>query len=394
MASVHRDPRRRSPFWYAAFTLSDGRRTFRSTKQRARNLALGIALKWENAAVRGRRGQLNEAQARKVLNDILESAGQGPMNLQSVEQFFGTWLASKEVSKAKATARRYKDVVRPFLEQLPLQKRRGALSGVAPADVQSFRDSHLQAGLANKTANFSLKTLRNVFNAARRQGLILTNPAEAVEALPDNSTERGVFTLDELRALLRESNEEWRGVILLGYSAGLRLGDAARLRWSEVELAEPVPVLRFYPQKTSGSGAKRRPLEIPILPDLEKYLQQLPVRSRNPEAPLFPGLARKKVGGRTGLSNTFTRLIAASGINNPVLSKGKGAKGRAVYRLSFHSLRHTFISTMANVGISKEMRMKLAGHTSAAHDRYTHVEIQTLRGALKSFPSLAPENRQ
>jgi integrase len=246
----------------------------------------------------------------------------------------------------------------------------------------------LEAGLANKTANLSLKTLRNVFNAARRQGLILTNPAEAVETLPDNSTERGVFTLGELRSLLREASQEWRGVILLGYSAGLRLGDAARLRWSEVELAEPVPVLRFYPQKTSGSGAKRRPLEIPILPDLEKYLQQLPIKSRNPEAPLFPVLARKKVGGRTGLSNTFTRLIAVAGINNPVLSRGKGAKGRAVYRLSFHSLRHFYIAKMANIGVSKEMRMKLAGHTSSAHDRYTHLEIQTLRSALKNFPSL------
>src|SRR5262249_9078375 len=155
-----------------------------------------------------------------------------------------------------------------------------------------------------------------------------------------NSVERGVFTLGELRALLRGANEEWRGVILLGYSAGLRLGDAARVSWVDVGVAEPGPLLSFFSQKTSRSGTKRAPLEIPILPDLEKYLQQLPIKSRNPEAPLFPGLARKKVGGRTGLSNTFTRLIAAAGINNPVLSRGKGAKGRAVYRLSFHSLRH------------------------------------------------------
>jgi integrase len=187
---------------------------------------------------------------------------------------------------------------------------------------------------------------------------------------------------------LSEANREWRGVILLGYSAGLRLGDAARLRWSNIELAGPVPLIRFYPQKTSSGGAKRRCLEVPILPDLEKYLQQLPVTSRNPEAPLFPDLARRKVEGRTGLSNTFTRLIAAAGIDNPMLSKGRGDKGRAVYRLSFHSLRHTFISIMANVGISKEMRMKLAGHTSNVHDRYTHFEAQSLRGALKDFPSL------
>src|SRR4029077_6148424 len=148
---------------------------------------------------------------------------------------------------------------------------------------------------------FSLKGLRNVFNAARRQGLILTNPAEAIDSLPDNSIERGVFTLDELRVLLREADEQWCGVILLGYSAGLRLSDAAKLRWSNVELAESVPLLRFYPQKTSGSGEKRRPLQVPILPDFEKYLQDLPVRSRDPNAPLIPILCRKKAEGRSGL---------------------------------------------------------------------------------------------
>src|SRR5260370_3855814 len=122
MASLHRHPRRNSPFWYAAFTLSDGRRTFRSNKERARNRAWEIALKWEKAAAVGSRGHLTEAQARKVLNDILERAGHGPMNLQSVDQFFANWLASKEVSKAKGTARRYRDVIHPFLEHLGSQK--------------------------------------------------------------------------------------------------------------------------------------------------------------------------------------------------------------------------------------------------------------------------------
>ena len=111
MASLHRDPRSKSPFWYVAFTLPNGRRTFRSTKERARNQAWEIALKWEKAAKLGRRGELTEAQARKILNDILESTGQGPMNLQSVDQFFSSWIESKQVSKAKGTARRYVDVI-------------------------------------------------------------------------------------------------------------------------------------------------------------------------------------------------------------------------------------------------------------------------------------------
>jgi hypothetical protein len=112
MASLHRDPRGKSPFWYVAFTLPNGRRTFRSTKERVRNRAWEIAFKWEKAAKLGRRGELTEVQARKVLNDILENAGIEAMKLQSVEVFFMDWLASKEAAKAKGTARRYRDAPR------------------------------------------------------------------------------------------------------------------------------------------------------------------------------------------------------------------------------------------------------------------------------------------
>lgn len=46
---------------------------------------------------------------------------------------------------------------------------------------------------------------------------------------------------------------------------------------------------------------------------------------------------------------------------------------------------------MANKGVDKEIRKKLAGHTTDAHDRYTHLELETLRAALKGFPSVLSE---
>src|SRR4051812_18223661 len=91
MASVHKDPRGRSPFWYAAFTLPNAQRTLRSTKQKSRRLALETALAWERAAMLGRSGQLTAAQSIKVLNDVLEKCGQERMNLQSVAEFFAHW---------------------------------------------------------------------------------------------------------------------------------------------------------------------------------------------------------------------------------------------------------------------------------------------------------------
>src|SRR5258708_5948302 len=118
MASLHKDPRGKSPFWYCAFTLADGRRTFRSTKLTERKKALEVCLQWEKAAEHGRGGSLTEAQARKVLNTILESTGQAPMQTETIQDYFTNWLNGKELAKKPRTAERYGIVVERFLAGL------------------------------------------------------------------------------------------------------------------------------------------------------------------------------------------------------------------------------------------------------------------------------------
>jgi integrase len=281
-------------------------------------------------------------------------------------------------------------VVEPFVETLG-ERADLDLSALTPADIQVFRDAELRAGKSNKTANMAVKTLRIGLNAARRQGLLLSNPAEAVENLPEDSAERGAFTPDQIAKMLKVSNNEWRGMILLGACAGLRITDAAHLTWAEVELDRKV--IRFSPEKTKGKR-KQAKLEIPLLPDLEAYLLKLPAPSHQPHALLFPTLGKKKTTGTLGLSNTFTRLIHQAGIDNEPVSKPTNGKGRTVYRYGFHALRHTFVSLMANAGVSKELRMKLAGHTSNVHDRYTHHELETFRHALANFPRFRQKPRR
>ena len=65
--------------------------------------------------------------------------------------------------------------------------------------------------------------------------------------------------------------------------------------------------------------------------------------------------------------------------------QGKGV--RKFSRRTFHSLRHTFNSTMANAGVSDEIRMKLTGHKSAQmNQRYTHLQLETLQNAVNAVP--------
>ena len=73
----------------------------------------------------------------------------------------------------------------------------------------------------------------------------------------------------------------------------------------------------------------------------------------------------------------------------PKVVEAKGKNGRKRSSPSFHSLRHSFNSAMANAGVSQEIRQRLTGHASKAiNDRYTHAELETLRKTVDAVPVL------
>ena len=51
-----------------------------------------------------------------------------------------------------------------------------------------------------------------------------------------------------------------------------------------------------------------------------------------------------------------------------------------------------FNSTLANAGVSNEVRMKLTGHKSPEmNDRYTHLQMETLKSAMDAMPLFGVE---
>jgi integrase len=60
-----------------------------------------------------------------------------------------------------------------------------------------------------------------------------------------------------------------------------------------------------------------------------------------------------------------------------------------ISKRSFHAMRHSFISALANANVTPELRMKLAGHKSEKiHSGYTHHERSVLKAAMDSHPGL------
>ncbi|NBT48488.1 MAG: hypothetical protein EBT07_11865 [Actinobacteria bacterium] len=115
-------------------------------------------------------------------------------------------------------------------------------------------------------------------------------------------------------------------------------------------------------------------------------LLRLPVDGRSPDAPIFPGLKDLPSSGKTGLSGRFLTLLQKARIDT-MPTKRTGS--RMFQAKTFHSLRHTFVSLMANSGVSQELRKELAGHSSDVHRIYTHHSPGALRGAVEALPELS-----
>jgi integrase len=131
----------------------------------------------------------------------------------------------------------------------------------------------------------------------------------------------------------------------------------------------------------------RTRVEVPIHPDLEARL--LAIASDNPRGFLYPTLALTRVDGRRGLSRQFAHLMSAAARDQDQVRSARNAFSRK----SFHPLRHSFSSALANAGVSADVRMKLTGHKSLdVHRRYTHVEMEPLKHAIAALPRLAGEN--
>lgn len=383
MASVKKFPGCR--YWYACYTLPNGKRVQRSTHLTSRTKALAKAEQLEEVW----RNQLSARQTHRLITEVYAAATGENLHSSNAEEYFAGWLKRKRLEVTKATNSFYSAATKTFLAFLG-PKAAKPMQFVTPTDIVDFRDKEAERVSAS-TVNHRIKFLRSVFKDAKRDGRIADNPAEDVKTLrKSQSRKRRPFTTDELRAVLSVANEEWRSLVIFGVYTGQRLADLALLRWTNID--PEASEVRILSRKTS------RTTVIPIASPLADQIATLPV-SDDPEGFIHPKAAAiVERQGKTGtLSNQFQRILVSAGLaqkkKHRKKVRGEGddrpVEEREFSALSFHSLRHTTTSMLKNAGVSDAVAKDIVGHESTAiSDVYTHIDSEAKKKALDKLPDL------
>lgn len=375
-----------SGYWFACFTLPDGRRVQRSTKTRIRKEAQKKADEFERAS----KTRASARQAQKIIADIFRTAHEAELPDTTPRAYVSSWLQRRKSEMAEASVSAFNGASKRFLDYLG----EGADRPLTDLEVRhfiQFRDSEAQR-IAVATVNKEIKLLRAIFEDARRENCLAENPAKDCARLKESVKAKGdsrrPFTVDELRRVLAVANAEWRSLLLFGLYTGQRLGDLTALTWANIDTAGNE--IHLTTRKTG------RTVRIPICEPLAEHIASLSAGD-DPKAYLHPSAAA--ASGPTN-SNRFTALLADAGLTPPRThqkkTQGPGRDSRrAPSELSFHSLRHTATSLLKNAGVSPAIVQDIIGHDSTAvSSQYTHIESEAKRKALNSMPDLGAFREQ
>ena len=387
-ARVYRNPR--SPYWHAHFQTWDAKAqdwklVTKSTRCTDEAKALSIARQYERLALKVGGANADARVSREfvtaVLNSILDIAGQPAFDdTKRWSDYSAAWL---EIQRERLSARSMINAtsnVRQFTRWLG-KKSNIALNTITGEQLQQWYTDQIAEGRKPSSVNNTVKALRVVFERARSEGYCLRNPADLILRQHDNTKFREPFSLDDLKRLLAHLRAhgpaEWLTMVLLGLCTGQRHQDCAKARAEQFSMSGQYRVWNLTQGKTKTTVAI--PLVEPLASHIEKLLKTKTTGYLSPKLAVLPS------GSTNGLAYQFSALLDDAKVERIKEAKKKDSKGHSRASKTFHSLRHTTNSLMANAGISQDIRRKILGHTNdATNTMYTHMDVSTNAAGLQT----------
>lgn len=347
----------------------------RDVRRKASQLPAMLAGTLEIAAREAAAGKLTLARAEELLKRMHRDSDPNFREV-SLGDYWQEWIASQKRHVTASTATGYTDDYEIFSEALGKRAMQSPIREITKERIEAAMDKARTNGRGKgrivrraSTINKALSSLRRVMESAVASGLATSNPAKQARTLGKvDSQERAPFTAQEVRAMMdhKDTSDEWRGAILLAAHTGLRLRDVLTLTAKNMDGTRLVIV----PAKTARM---KKVVTVPLTPPCMTWIGER-------KGAFFPSLCKLP---SSNASMQFRAIMSKAGVPREIELPGGITASR-----SFHSLRHSFISWLAEADIHADVRQKLAGHsTSKMHAIYAHHD-EALDRAVAALPKL------
>jgi integrase len=250
-----------------------------------------------------------------------------------------------------------------------------------PAAVRSYVAAKQAEGvLGARSINSTLRVLSLVCAEAVEDGYLAANPVTRSRFVKAAKPARGWLEPGELADLLDACTDRSRPLVGAMALAGLRVSEAAALRWRSVDLAAGRLTV-----EASKTDAGRRTIA-DVNPELIELLKLHRIQSpRTGPDDLVFGTATGREKARSSISRQVVK---------PALERANAARAKAggppIARASCHDLRRTFPALCFAAGASPAAVMQALGHTSAALslEVYSRVVVGSTKGLGESMARL------
>jgi integrase len=309
-----------------------------------------------------------EALREQLRTELHEQGAAANPTRQRLEDFAESWLRSKRLRVKVSTANRYADALGHALPYL------GALyvDAITVQDIEKWLAQVAPTAKA-PTVNGWLRVVKTCVGDACVE-LGLPEFVRRVKPLSEPPPQRHGLTPGQLRRLLEVyDHDETRALISALAFTGMRWGEAAALRWEDIDLSDQVITVQRAHYRGAVSVPKNgKPRQVPVCFTLKEELKAHRDRLTALRDPGWEAGWCFATVGKRGPNKGKVRLRAPSSVEKPWRRVCEAASVRATP----HDLRRTFVDLLRQAGVDGIVEQAIVGH---ADDRMRG-HYSTVRG--------------
>lgn len=262
----------------------------------------------------------------------------------------------------------YNWYIKDALGGLPLGK-------ISPELIQGMIHNMLKSGLAARTAQLALTTLKKCLEQAVTWGKLALNPAAKVKPPKAPKPKITFLSPDQIAQFIEAAREErLHALLILTVTMGLRRGEGLGLRWSDLDLAEGTITINQQQKKVgeeisfadTKTAAGRRSFDLPqvTLDALRIWRDQQQFEKKNLHDWPHPELVfTTEVGTPIHPRNLRDRALKRT------------LQRAGCPRVKWHELRHSAATFLLSQGAPIRVVQEILGHSTVriTLDLYGHV---------------------